>query len=121
MRARFADIREPDRSWFALAAYNIGYAHVQDARQLTREQGLNADTWVQVRENFAKLSQARWYRQTRHGYAPGWEPVRYVENVRNYYDILVWLTLDEREEPAETEDPLTLAGLRVATPPSARL
>jgi hypothetical protein len=47
--------------------------------------------------------------------------VRYVENVRNYYDILVWLTLDEREEPAETEDPLTLAGLRVATPPSARL
>ena len=116
MRARFAEIREPDRSWFALAAYNIGYAHVQDARQLTREQGLNADTWVQVRESFAKLSQARWYRQTRHGYAPGWEPVRYVENVRNYYDILVWLTLDEQEETEGPEDPLTLANVRPVVP-----
>ncbi|UCG72427.1 MAG: membrane-bound lytic murein transglycosylase MltF [Chromatiales bacterium] len=113
MKARFAEVREPDRTWFALAAYNIGYAHVQDARALARDQGLNADTWVHVREHFEKLSQARWYRQTRHGYAPGWEPVRYVENVRNYYDILVWLTLEEAGEP-ETEpdgdEPLTVAG-----------
>ena len=110
MKARFAEIREPDRTWFALAAYNIGYAHVQDARQLTREQGLNADTWVHVREHFAKLSQARWYRQTRHGYAPGWEPVRYVENVRNYYDILVWLTMkDSEESDADSEEGLTVA------------
>lgn len=119
MKARFAEIREPDRTWFALAAYNIGYAHVQDARALTRDQGLNADAWVHVREHFEKLSQARWYRQTRHGYAPGWEPVRYVENVRNYYDILVWLTLKEsgesEPEPEDGDEPLTVAAARSAT------
>jgi membrane-bound lytic murein transglycosylase F len=119
MKARFAEIREPDRTWFALAAYNIGYAHVQDARQLTREQGLNADTWVHVRENFAKLSQARWYRQTRHGYAPGWEPVRYVENVRNYYDILVWLTMKEGEDgDLSADEDLTIAATRSESPVS---
>lgn len=115
LRGRFADIREPDRTWFALAAYNVGYAHVQDARQLTREQGLNADAWVHVRPNFAKLSQARWYRQTQHGYAPGWEPVRYVENVRNYYDIIAWLTLGEGDLDA-AEEPLTLASAAHARP-----
>ena len=60
--------------------------------------------------NFAKLSQARWYRQTRHGYAPGWEPVRYVENVRNYYDILVWLTMKDSPAPeGEPDEDLTIA------------
>ncbi len=119
MKRRFpAAIREPDRTWFALSAYNIGYEHVQDARQLTRELGQDPNLWVHVRENFAKLSQRRWYKQTRHGYAPGWEPVMYVENVRNYYDILVWLTREpyEEDENPAMEDGTTLAARAVADP-----
>jgi membrane-bound lytic murein transglycosylase F len=34
------------------------------------------------------LSQERWYTRTRRGYARGWEPVRYVDNVRAYLNIL---------------------------------
>lgn len=96
MKQRFRqfDIQEPDLTWFALAAYNVGYAHVQDARKLTREQGRDARLWVQVRDDLEKLAQRRWYQRTEHGYAPGWEPVRYVENVRNYFDILRWMSRD---------------------------
>jgi len=119
MRRRFpAAIREPDRTWFALSAYNIGYEHVQDARELTQQLGGDPDLWVQVRENFSKLGQRRWYQQTRHGYAPGWEPVMYVENVRNYYDILVWLTREpfEKDPDRESDAPTTLASNRLAAP-----
>ncbi len=100
------DIREPDRTWFALAAYNIGLTHVQDARRIARDAGDDPNLWVNVRGNFEKLAQRRWYQQTQHGFAPGWEPVRYVENVRNYYDILRWLSW--REERRQRQQGITL-------------
>jgi len=114
MKRRFpAAIREPDRTWFALAAYNVGFSHVQDARKITRQLDQDPNLWVNVRPNFAKLSQRRWYTQTEHGYAPGWEPVAYVENVRNYYDILVWLTTGgdapDDDGAAAKEEDTTLA------------
>ncbi len=31
------DIPEPDRTWMAMAAYNVGYYHLQDAREITRK------------------------------------------------------------------------------------
>ncbi|HED52023.1 MAG TPA: lytic transglycosylase F, partial [Gammaproteobacteria bacterium] len=46
------------------------------------------------------LTQKKWYKKTRYGYARGREPVRYVENIRSYYDILVWLT-DKDHLPIE--------------------
>ncbi len=120
MKRRFpAAIREPDRTWFALSSYNIGYEHVQDARELTQQLGGDPNLWVHVRENFSKLGQRRWYQQTRHGYAPGWEPVMYVENVRNYYDILVWLTRQPYEADPESDDkdtPTTLAQREIRKP-----
>lgn len=115
MKRRFpAAIPEPDLTWFALAAYNIGFSHVQDARSITRRLGQDDRLWVNVRPNFEKLSQRRWYQQTRHGYAPGWEPVAYVENVRNYYDILRWLTGEGApppDGPPEGAPDTTLASL----------
>ncbi len=98
-----ADIAEPDRSWLALAAYNIGYAHVSDARKLAREAGLDDRLWINVREQLGKLAQKRWYQRTRNGFAPAWDAVRYVENVRNYYDILLW------QDPPDEEAPVQLA------------
>lgn len=89
-----ARIPEPDRIWFALAAYNIGYGHLEDARILTQQQGGDADRWIDVRKRLPLLRQKKFYRQTRFGFARGDEPVRYVGNIRRYYDTLVWL--DER-------------------------
>lgn len=85
-------IKEPDRTWLALAAYNVGLGHLEDARMLTQKNKGNADRWVDVKKNLPLLSKKKWFKQTRHGYARGWEPVRYVENIRTYYDVLVWIT-----------------------------
>jgi membrane-bound lytic murein transglycosylase F len=85
-----AHIPEPDRTWFALAAYNIGYGHLEDARVLAQKAGRDPDSWDDVREFLPLLEQEYWYTQTENGYARGWEPVRYVDNVRDYRDMLEW-------------------------------
>lgn len=87
-----ARIREPDRTWLALAGYNVGFGHLEDARILTQRLGGNPDAWADVRQHLPKLAQERWYTQTRRGYARGWEPVRFVDNVRRYVEVLVWMT-----------------------------
>jgi membrane-bound lytic murein transglycosylase F len=83
-------VPEPDRTWFALAAYNIGYGHVEDARVLAQKAGRDPDSWHDVRDFLPLLEQERWYSKTENGYARGWEPVRYVDNVRGYRDLLEW-------------------------------
>ena len=81
-------IPEPDRTWLAVAAYNVGYGHIEDARILAQQTGRDPDRWEDVRATLPLLSQEKWYSRTRHGYARGWEPVGYVENVQAYLDIL---------------------------------
>ena len=83
-------IGEPDRTWMALAAYNIGPGHLEDARVLTQTRGGNPDRWADVREALPLLTQQEWHKKTKFGYARGHEPVLYVRNIRNYYDLLVW-------------------------------
>ncbi|NOZ12005.1 MAG: membrane-bound lytic murein transglycosylase MltF [Gammaproteobacteria bacterium] len=84
-----ATVEEPDRTWMALAAYNVGMAHLEDARIITAKQGGNPNVWRDVSERLPLLAKPAWYRQTRHGYARGYEPVQYVRRIRTYYDILV--------------------------------
>jgi membrane-bound lytic murein transglycosylase F len=90
-------IQEPDRTWMALAAYNMGWGHLEDARVLTQRQGGNPDLWRDVSQRLPLLTQERYYSQTKYGYARGTEAQRYVRNIRNYYDILVWM--DTRAHP----------------------
>ncbi|MEN8261681.1 MAG: membrane-bound lytic murein transglycosylase MltF, partial [Pseudomonadota bacterium] len=85
-------IADPDRTWLALAAYNVGFGHLEDARMLTKQFGGDPDKWLDVRRHLPLLTKKAWYSKTKYGYARGREPVRYVENIRGYYDLLVWLT-----------------------------
>ncbi len=107
MKRRIPDrIPEPDRTWMALAAYNVGFGHLEDARILAQRDGANPDKWVDVKKYLPRLSRRKWYRRTKHGYARGGEPVRYVENIRSYYDILVWYTeRDNAPTPKELNLP----------------
>ncbi|MDT8310885.1 MAG: membrane-bound lytic murein transglycosylase MltF [Methylophaga sp.] len=90
MRDRLPErIQEPDRTWMALAAYNIGMGHLEDGRILTETNDGNPDRWTDVRKNLPLLTQKKWFETTRHGYARGNEPVRYVANIRRYYDIML--------------------------------
>ena len=93
---RVADtVAEPDRTWMALAAYNVGFNHIKDARTLIEWAGGDPDSWVDMSEALPLLSQRKWYSQLPFGYARGWEPVLYVNNIRAYYNILKWLTEKE--------------------------
>lgn len=77
-----------DRLYMALAAYNVGYGHLQDARRLARRTGRDPDDWRDVREMLPLLTQEEFYSTVRHGYARGHEPVRYVRNIRLYHALL---------------------------------
>jgi membrane-bound lytic murein transglycosylase F len=107
---RVADtVDEPDRTWMALAAYNVGFNHVKDARQIVEWRGGNPDTWVDISEALPLLAQRQWYSRVPFGYARGWEPVLYVNNIRAYYNILQWLTTNEEAEMREFELPDDIA------------
>lgn len=94
-------IQAPDRLWLALAAYNVGFQHLEDARILTESRDADPDRWADVKEHLPLLRKEKWHRWTEHGYARGDEAAQYVENIRTYYDILLWLTTRERppEQP----------------------
>ncbi len=82
------EVQEPDRTWFALAAYNVGMGHIYDARALAQRLGNDPNTWVGLSEVLPLLSQKKYYRTLKHGYARGREPVIYVQRIRDYHDIL---------------------------------
>ena len=82
-------IAEPDRTWLALAAFNIGIAHLEDARILAQKQKLNPDHWSDVKKTLPLLAQPEYYESAKFGYARGGMPVAFVDRVRAYYDILL--------------------------------
>jgi len=77
-----------DRTLFALASYNIGYGHVLDAIQIAVDMGLDETKWQSLKKTLPLLSKSKYYKQTKYGYARGWEPLQYVERILIYYDIL---------------------------------
>lgn len=82
------DVPLPDRNWFALAAYNIGLGHLFDARVLARRLGKNPDSWGDMSKVFPLLSNRKYYKKLKHGYARGRESVSYVQHIRDYHNIL---------------------------------
>ncbi len=84
-----ATVPEEERIWFALAAYNMGYAHMLDARALTAKTKGNPDSWSDVKQRLPLLSQKAWYSRLTYGYARGHEAYAYVENIRKYQISLV--------------------------------
>jgi membrane-bound lytic murein transglycosylase F len=81
-------ISEEDRLWMALAAYNQGMGHLEDARVLAAEAGLNPDVWADVKRMMPLLSRPSVYQKTKRGKARGGEAVILVETVRLYHDML---------------------------------
>lgn len=92
------NVPEPDKTWFALAAYNVGYGHLKDAQTLTEKGGKDPNKWADVKEFLPLLEQKKYYSQTRYGYARGKEPVIYVQNIRRYYDVLRWIDESKQKE-----------------------
>lgn len=114
-------IPEPDRTWFALAGYNVGFGHLEDARILAQRADKNPDNWKDVRQFLPLLSKARYFKTVKHGYARGQEPVQYINNIQKYIELLKWekqitAIRRAREEAAKAEqedelEPATLLEL----------
>lgn len=86
----------PDRTWLALAAYNVGYGHLEDARILAQANGGNPDRWDDVRRFLPLKEKEEWHGKTRLGFARGSEAVYYVDKVRRYYETLISLDVMAR-------------------------
>jgi membrane-bound lytic murein transglycosylase F len=88
-------IRDPDRTWMAMAAYNIGIGHLEDARIITQMRKKNPDRWPDVRANLPRLSDPHWHSRVKRGYANGQETVQFVERVSQFAAILESVVPDE--------------------------
>ncbi|WP_106477529.1 membrane-bound lytic murein transglycosylase MltF [Phytohalomonas tamaricis] len=106
-------IPEPDRTWVALAAYNIGLGHLFDARHVVKLRGGNPDRWQDIRTALPLLQERKWYRQVRHGFVQGNIAVFYVRNIRRYYEILNYIYRSQQQfyplnelsrDPESTDD-----------------
>lgn len=102
-------IAEPDRTWLTVAAYNVGFGHLEDARIIAQSRGKNPDSWADVREQLPLLAQQRWYDRAKRGYARGWEPVQFVDRIQRYLTLLEW-------QPGEARPTLVTPAAEVARP-----
>ena len=82
------EVGRPDNNYYALAAYNVGLGHVEDAQEIVRRQGQDHTLWTNLRDALPLLSDRAHYATLRYGKARGHEPVRYVDSIRNYYSLL---------------------------------
>ncbi|MBS0379799.1 MAG: membrane-bound lytic murein transglycosylase MltF [Proteobacteria bacterium] len=104
-------IAEPDRTWLTLAAYNVGFGHLEDARIIAQSRGKNPDSWADVRAALPLLAQEPWFERAKRGYARGWEPVQFVDRIQRYLTLLEW-------QPGEGRATV-VAPPRPAAPPPA--
>jgi membrane-bound lytic murein transglycosylase F len=100
-------IPEPDRTWLAIAAYNVGYGHVEDARRLAQMRGKNPDSWLDVREQLPLLADETWYDRLKHGFARGAEPAQFVDRIQRFLKLLEWQPGNAKIQPAATHPDAT--------------
>jgi membrane-bound lytic murein transglycosylase F len=116
VRAMIPDrIPEPDRTWLTIAAYNVGFGHLEDARIITQAQAKDPDSWTDVRTRLPLLAQERWADRAKRGYARGWEPVQFVDRIQRYLTLLEW----QPGEPGAAQSASGAGGPGMAAPVAA--
>ncbi|MEW5837260.1 MAG: transporter substrate-binding domain-containing protein [Pseudomonadota bacterium] len=77
-----------ERPWFSLAAYNIGIGTVLHAlRTYQRKHPRENLYWQDFKESLLQEAQSSGFSQQRRKLA-----LHYVDSVRSYYELLIWLT-----------------------------
>ena len=92
-------VADDERMWFAIAAYNVGLGHLEDARKLTHQRGGDPNTWRDVLRHLPLLARPNVARTTRYGRARGGETVHFVRNIRRYFDTIRLLERVDLETP----------------------
>ncbi|MFT3849657.1 MAG: membrane-bound lytic murein transglycosylase MltF [Propionivibrio sp.] len=83
-----SDILEPDRTWFAVAAYNLGMGHLKAARQIAKTLKVDAASWYEMKRVLPLLAKEAYYKRLKSGKGRGGEAVIMVENIRMFVNIL---------------------------------
>jgi membrane-bound lytic murein transglycosylase F len=84
----FDEADETNRLLIALAAYNVGRGHIQDARRLAIKKNLDPNSWESLAQTLPLLRYRKYYKDAKYGYCRGTEPVRYIKQILIYYDVL---------------------------------
>lgn len=92
---------EPDRTLIAFAAYNVGMGHVLDAMDLASRMSLDPDKWASLEKTLPLLSNSKYYKKSRFGYCRGSEPVRHIQRIQTYYDILKSGAIEYASQPEQ--------------------
>jgi membrane-bound lytic murein transglycosylase F len=100
----FDGATDEDRLMIALAAYNVGQGHIQDARKLAIKKKLDPDLWESLSQTLPLLRYRKYYKNAKYGYCRGTEPVIYVKQIMIYYDILKRQGIEYEEVQARLID-----------------
>lgn len=85
----------------ALAAYNIGWAHLRDAKHLAKSLNQDPTRWSKFKKILPLLSQEKYYRDLAFGPARGEETVEFVDQVFGYTEALN--TVFTRQSPTSLD------------------
>lgn len=110
LRSKYEDYTDATRLNLMLASYNVGSGHVDDVVSLLNKDNIDINIWDNLRKYLLKLNQKKFYKKMQYGYARGWEAVQYIENVKQYYDIISFLEEKDKKinENITIEVPKTL-------------
>ena len=81
-------LKHDDATWMSLAAYNVGYNHLQDSRKLAIDLNKDPNSWLAIEKVLPFLSRKEYYSKLKYGYARGHEPVSYVRRIRLYQRVI---------------------------------
>ena len=98
---KYSAYNEITRINLALASYNAGPNHINDILMLAKNNNDNIENWNVLKSYLYKLNQKEYYKKMKYGYARGWEAVQYIENVKQYYDIITFL--DNKDNKSDNE------------------
>ena len=85
---QFENLDPDEKLKFALGSYNVGFGHVKDARNIALQKGLDTNKWSSLEKTLPLLRYREYYEKSNFGYARGTEPIRYVNRILTYYNIL---------------------------------
>lgn len=80
---------ETERIKFAMASYNCGFGHIEDAQKLAEKYDGESDKWTgQVNRYILKLSEKKYFNDevVQYGYCRGEEPYNYVREIFERYE-----------------------------------
>jgi len=84
------EILEPERTWFAVGAYNVGYKHIIEAHRRANREKLESTQWNTIGQLLPVLYGEKFNK--------GIQAKNYVERVQNFTDILRFYDAHLREK-----------------------